>query len=160
MRGRKQKFAVQETGAVSKAIILVRVSSKDQEDGHSLDAQRDRLIRYCDKKNFDILEIFTITESSTRGDRKKFMEMLDFAKRQKGTVAIVADALDRGQRSLKDSVYLEGNIHCWQAAATDAEIILRGDLGKVDIPNPRHMEIIEKFAGPVTPASAHHPIME
>lgn len=107
MRGRKQKFEVQETGAVSKAIILVRVSSKDQEDGHSLDAQRDRLIRYCDKKNFDILEIFTITESSTRGDRKKFMEMLDFAKRQKGTVAIVADAVDRVQRSFKDSVYLD-----------------------------------------------------
>ncbi len=107
MRGRKQKLEVKEAARVSKAIILVRVSSKDQEDGHSLDAQRERLIRYCARHNFDILEIFTITESSTRGDRRKFMEMLEFAKRQKGTIAIVADAVDRVQRSFKDSVYLD-----------------------------------------------------
>lgn len=92
---------------ISKAVILVRVSSKDQEDGHSLDAQRERLIKYCARHNFDILEIFTITESSTRGDRKKFMDMLAFAKKQKGTIAIVADAVDRVQRSFKDSVYLD-----------------------------------------------------
>lgn len=35
------------------------------------------------------------------------MEMLEFAKRQKGTIAIVADAVDRVQRSFKDSVYLD-----------------------------------------------------
>jgi site-specific DNA recombinase len=107
MRGRGQALKIPEPARVSKAIILVRVSSKDQEEGHSLDAQRERLIRYCARHNFDILEIFTITESSTRGDRRKFMEMLDFAKRQKGTVAIVADAVDRVQRSFKDSVYLD-----------------------------------------------------
>jgi site-specific DNA recombinase len=107
MNNRKQKFAVSEPARVSKAIILVRVSSKDQEDGHSLDAQRERLIKYCARHNFDILEIFTITESSTRGERKKFMDMIEFAKRQKGTVAIVADAVDRVQRSFKDSVYLD-----------------------------------------------------
>lgn len=48
-----------------------------------------------------------ITESSTRGDRRKFMarksvEMLSFAKKQKETIAIVADAVDRVQRSFKD----------------------------------------------------------
>ena len=107
MRGRKQKLESPEPARVSKAIILVRVSSKDQEEGHSLDAQRERLIRYCARHDFDILEIFTITESSTRGDRKKFMEMIDFAKKQKGTIAIVADAVDRVQRSFKDSVYLD-----------------------------------------------------
>lgn len=107
MRKRRQTLSAPEPMRVSKAIILVRVSSKDQEDGHSLDAQRERLIRYCARHNFDILEIYTITESSTRGDRRKFMEMLDFAKKQKGTIAIVADAVDRVQRSFKDSVYLD-----------------------------------------------------
>ena len=107
MRKHRQKLKAPESIRVSKAIILVRVSSKDQEEGHSLEAQRERLIRYCGKQHFDILEIYTITESSTRGDRKKFMEMLSFAKKQKGTIAIVADAVDRVQRSFKDSVYLD-----------------------------------------------------
>lgn len=75
-------------------------------------------------------------------------------------VRIMKGTNGTGGAYMKDSVYLEGNIHCWQAAATDAEIILRGDLGKIDITNPRHMEIIEKFARPVTPTSAHHPIMK
>lgn len=48
-----------------------------------------------------------ITKSSTRGERKKFMEMIDFAKKQKGTIAVVADSVDRVQRSFKDSVYLD-----------------------------------------------------
>lgn len=92
---------------VTQAIILVRVSSKDQEDGHSLDAQKERLIKYCERNDLEILQIYTITESSTSSDRRKFMEMIDFAKRQKRTVAIVADAVDRIQRSFKDSVYLD-----------------------------------------------------
>ncbi len=58
-----------------------------------------------------------------------------------------------GGAYMKDSVYLEGNIRCWQAAATDPEIILRGDLGKIDITNPRHMKIIEKFAESTAPPS-------
>lgn len=101
------KIKEAEPARVSKAIILVRVSTKEQEDGHSLDAQRERLIRYCARQNLDILDIYTLTESSTRGDRKKFNEMLDFAKKQKGTIAVVADAVDRVQRSFKDSVYLD-----------------------------------------------------
>lgn len=54
-----------------KAVILARVSSKEQEDGYSLDAQISRLSDYANKKGLEVIKTFTLTESSTQGDRKK-----------------------------------------------------------------------------------------
>lgn len=90
-----------------KAVILTRVSSKEQEDGHSLAAQNTRLIEYAKRRNLDVIKSYQIIESSTHGKRKDFMEMLDFCKKQKETIAIIADAVDRIQRSFKESVLLD-----------------------------------------------------
>lgn len=89
-----------------KAVILARVSSKEQEEGYSLDAQKDRLVNYCNRYNLEIIKTFTIIESSTQGTRKNFNEMLNFCKTQKSTIAVVADAVDRIQRSFKESISL------------------------------------------------------
>ncbi len=89
-----------------KAVILARVSSKEQEEGYSLDAQKDRLINYCNRNNLEVIKNFTIIESSTLGTRKNFNEMLNFCKKQKSTIAVVADAVDRIQRSFKESISL------------------------------------------------------
>ncbi|MCX4348395.1 MAG: recombinase family protein [Alphaproteobacteria bacterium] len=90
-----------------KAVILTRVSSKEQEDGHSLAAQNTRLIEYAKRKNLEVIKSYQIIESSTHGKRKEFTEMLNFCKRQKETIAIIADAVDRVQRSFKESVLLD-----------------------------------------------------
>jgi site-specific DNA recombinase len=90
-----------------KAIILSRVSTKEQEEGHSIAAQRQRLIDYCARKGLVVIRTFEIVESSTRGERKDFTAMLDFAKAQREMVAIVADAVDRFQRSFKESVLID-----------------------------------------------------
>lgn len=90
-----------------KAVILTRVSSKEQEDGKSLDAQRENLFRYCERNNLEILETYTIIESSTKGKRKDFHAMLDFCKKQKETTAVLVDAVDRLQRSFKETPLLE-----------------------------------------------------
>jgi len=90
-----------------KAIILARVSTKEQEDGHSLNAQKQRLVEYCQRRGFTVIKTFELIESSTRGERKEFQAMLEFAQRQKETIAIVADAVDRIQRSFKESVQLD-----------------------------------------------------
>ena len=66
-----------------KAVILTRVSSKEQEEGHSLLAQNTRLTEYAKKKKLDIINTYQIVESSTRGERKNFTEMLNFCKKQK-----------------------------------------------------------------------------
>lgn len=46
---------------------------------------------------------------------------------------------------LKDSVYLEGNVACWQLAAKDPSIVLFGDRGKFDISNPVHIDIAHQL---------------
>lgn len=93
------------------SIILARVSTREQEEGHSIDAQIARLKEYCQRKQFKVLKVFTIIESSTQGDRKEFHQMLAFAKKQKETVAIVCDAVDRFQRSFRETVLLEVTSH-------------------------------------------------
>lgn len=90
-----------------KAIILTRVSTKEQEEGYSIAAQRQRLVEYCTRKGLDVIRMFELVESSTRGERKEFAAMLEFAKAQNETVAIVADAVDRFQRSFKESVLID-----------------------------------------------------
>lgn len=90
-----------------KAVILTRVSTKEQEESHSLPAQNTRLLGYCSRKGLEVVKTFQIIESSTRGKRKEFMQMIEFCKKQKETIAIVADAVDRVQRSFKESVMLD-----------------------------------------------------
>ena len=80
-----------ERKKAAKAIILARVSSKEQEDGYSIDAQKYRLQEYCVRKSLEILKVFEFSESSTVGNRDKFKQAIDFAKVQKDTIAVVID---------------------------------------------------------------------
>ncbi|MFR8207310.1 MAG: recombinase family protein [Alphaproteobacteria bacterium] len=81
--------------------------NKMQEEGLSLLAQSNRLHEYAERKGLEIIKSFEIVESSTRGERKQFMEMINFCKKQRETIAIVADTVDRVQRSFKESVLLD-----------------------------------------------------
>ena len=90
-----------------KAYLLCRVSSKDQEDNYSLKAQEDRLIDYCDRMELQIVNVYKIVESSTRGGRPKFTEMLNAIKKEKEPIALVCDKVDRLQRSFKEVPILE-----------------------------------------------------
>ena len=85
-----------------KCVILTRVSSVDQsQDGYSLSAQQARLLDYCKRKNLEVIKIYQIVESSTRGNRKQFMQMIEFCKAQSETIAIVSDTIDRLNRSFR-----------------------------------------------------------
>lgn len=90
-----------------KAVILARVSTREQEEGHSIDAQVNRLRKYCEKKELEIIKEFIFVESSTRGDRPEFYKMIEFIKQQKQKVALVCDKVDRLQRSFKEVPILE-----------------------------------------------------
>lgn len=90
-----------------KAVIFTRVSTKMQEDGLSLTAQSNRLFDYAERKDLEVIKTFEIVKSSTHGERKQFMEMIAFCKRQHETIAIIADTVDRVQRSFKESVLLD-----------------------------------------------------
>lgn len=52
----------------------------------------------------------------------------------------------RGGAYLKDKVYLEGNVACWENAAVNGpEVIANGDLGKWDINNPRIVMLLQQL---------------
>lgn len=90
-----------------KAVIMARVSSKEQEEGYSIEAQKHRLESYCERRDLEPIKTFAIVESSTSGDRKHFMAMVKFIKSQKETIALVADKVDRVQRSFKEYPLLD-----------------------------------------------------
>jgi predicted site-specific integrase-resolvase len=73
-----------------KAVILARVSTQEQTQGESINGQTDRLLEYCKRKNLQIIKSFSIVESSTKGDRKEFQEVIEFIKMQDGIQKIVA----------------------------------------------------------------------
>ena len=100
----------QRQTAATNAVILTRVSSKEQEDGYSIEAQKHRLQLYCGRRNLKVLKVFELVESSTQGDRKQFMEMLKFVKGHREPIAIVADKVDRVQRSFKEYPLLDALI--------------------------------------------------
>jgi site-specific DNA recombinase len=89
-----------------KAVIFARVSSKDQEDGHSLDAQIQSCFEYAIKKSFKVIEQFRVVESSTATGRPEFAKMVAFARNQKDKVAVLCYCVDRLQRDF-DEQYLE-----------------------------------------------------
>ena len=93
-----------------KAIILARVSTKEQEEGYSIAAQKHRLQQYCERKRLDVIQTFEVVESSTQGDRKDFMSMIEFIRKQRECVALVADKVDRVQRSFKEYPLLDALI--------------------------------------------------
>ncbi|MCT4552215.1 MAG: recombinase family protein [Alphaproteobacteria bacterium] len=93
---------------MKKAVIFTRVSSKEQEEGASIEAQLDTLRKYATKKALNVVKEYEITESSTKGERKEFNEMLDFALSQKEKpIAILVNTVDRLQRSFKETVLLK-----------------------------------------------------
>lgn len=95
----KQVIEIEEC---KQAVMLARVSSRKQERGASLEAQVESIQSYCNKNGLIIVEptpkAFVFTESSTRGGRKKFNEMIQFIEKQKHKTAIVVHTLDRLQR--------------------------------------------------------------
>lgn len=87
-----------------KAALYTRVSTEDQvEHGYSLDAQKKRLIEYCNKNNIEIYKIYTDEGISGHSitKRKALQEMLKDAKEHNFDY-IVAYKTDRLARNLLD----------------------------------------------------------
>lgn len=91
-----------------KAIILARVSTKEQqEEGQSIPAQTRRMVDYCVNRSFEAPEIFQITESSSKDTRKEFEKVIKFIRESKQPIALVVETIDRLQRSFRESVTLD-----------------------------------------------------
>lgn len=96
----------EKTNCEIKAVIFARVSSKEQGEGHSLDAQIQYCYEYAIKKEFKVIEQFKVIESSLAEGRPEFSKMIEFIKKQKDKIVLVCYSVDRLQRDF-DEQYVE-----------------------------------------------------
>lgn len=90
-----------------KAVLFCRVSSREQESGYSLDAQRKLLTAYAEKKEYQISKVFSLSESASgKEQRKIFNEMLAFIK-AKDIKIIICEKVDRLTRNKKSAVDID-----------------------------------------------------
>jgi site-specific DNA recombinase len=90
----------------AKAIIFARVSTKDQEDGHSLDAQIQHCYKYAIDNDFSVLETFKIIESATKSKRPEFAKMVNFIRKHKEKIVVLVYNTDRLQRDFDEQALI------------------------------------------------------
>jgi site-specific DNA recombinase len=92
-------------------VIWARVSSREQREGYSIDAQIRACRETARKHGWNILREFTIAESARRGaDRARFNEMFQWLRknaRQKKINAVLSHKLDRICRNMRDAVRMQ-----------------------------------------------------
>lgn len=91
-----------------KAVLLCRVSSKEQEEtGYSLPAQEKLLVSYTERLDFKKDKIFSISESAGgKKQRETFSEMMAYVQKQ-GIKIIICEKVDRLTRNFKDAVMID-----------------------------------------------------
>ena len=86
-------------------LALARVSSEEQQrEGFSLDIQEKALREWADCNNANIIRMYRVAETAHKSEkRKKFHEMLDYARDNKSKVdGLLVYKVDRAARNLKD----------------------------------------------------------
>lgn len=93
-------------------IIWTRVSSREQREGYSIDAQVRACRERAERQGWKVVREFEVAESAKRGaERQAFNEMFEWVRRnarRQGINAILAHKLDRVCRNMKDAVRLQG----------------------------------------------------
>lgn len=104
--GKKGEFADRIDG--TNCLVLTRVSSKEQEQGFSLETQKKAIEQECEKLGFHILAYFGgVYESAKTDERKEFNRMLKYARESKEKVShIMVYSVDRFSRSGANAIYI------------------------------------------------------
>src|SRR3972149_9060681 len=91
-----------------KAVLLCRVSSKEQEEtGYSLPAQEKLLKEYATRQNYDTARVFSISESASgKKQREIFNGMIGYINRE-GVKIVIIEKVDRLTRNFKDAVMVD-----------------------------------------------------
>ena len=92
---------------MQKAVSYARVSSKEQEQGFSLESQVKTLRGYAASQNFNTVKEFTFSESAKQQGRKHFNSMLDYLRQHRDVRAVIVEKTDRLCRNLNDFVLVE-----------------------------------------------------
>jgi site-specific DNA recombinase len=88
--------------------MYVRVSSKEQEQGFSIPAQRQLLSEYAEREGIHVVQEFEDVETAKRAGRTAFSEMVDFLrKKTSGCRTLLVEKTDRLYRNIKDWVTID-----------------------------------------------------
>ena len=105
-RARQQPAAKASPGRT--AVMYVRVSSKEQEQGFSIPAQRQLLKDYAEREGIHVVQEFEDVETAKRAGRTSFSEMVDFLrKKSSGCRTLLVEKTDRLYRNIKDWVTID-----------------------------------------------------
>ncbi len=91
-------------------VALARVSSREQErEGFSLEVQEEGLKRYASQAGGEIVKLFKIAETASKGEeRKTFRKLIAYAKKHAESLdGLLFYKVDRAARNLFDYVELE-----------------------------------------------------
>jgi DNA invertase Pin-like site-specific DNA recombinase len=105
-RARQQPAAKASPGRT--AVMYVRVSSKEQEQGFSIPAQRELLKDYAEREGIHVVQEFEDVETAKRAGRTSFSEMVAFLrKKSSGCRTLLVEKTDRLYRNIKDWVTID-----------------------------------------------------
>ncbi len=95
-----------------KAVILARVSTKEQElGGFSLTHQLETLTNYAERKDFEVAKIFKFSETASQSIRRKFEEVLNFLDENKEKeIHLLCYNVSRLTRNWRDAVDIDKRI--------------------------------------------------
>ena len=99
---------------MSKAILYIRVSTKEQEEeNYSLDAQEKLGIEYARRKGLELVRIWRVSESAWHKERKNFNDMLEFVRAHKEIEHVIFDITDRMTRNDTDKLKINELINIY-----------------------------------------------
>ncbi len=90
-----------------RTILMARISTREQEQGISIEAQLRRLNEYAERQHLSVIATYTLIESSTKGNRKHFHGIIRQIEKSPEVIALVAETVDRVLRNFKDSIILD-----------------------------------------------------
>jgi DNA invertase Pin-like site-specific DNA recombinase len=89
------------------AVMYVRVSSKEQEQGFSIPAQRQLLNEYAEREGIHVVQEFEDVETAKRASRTAFGEMVTFLSKNASCRILLVEKTDRLYRNIKDWVTVD-----------------------------------------------------
>lgn len=92
---------------MQKAVIYSRVSSDEQKkEGFSIEAQEDLMRKYAREKGFEVVKVFSESQSAKEIGRKEFNSMVSFVRKNKTVEHMIFEKNDRAIRNEFDSATL------------------------------------------------------
>ncbi len=121
----------------TEAIALCRISSKNQEAGHSLEAQEKSVVSMAAEMSVKITKTWSITQSSKAGinaKRKDLKEITEFCRKNKSTRYLLVDRVSRLMREWKVLI-----LYIYELEELDVKVIFCD-------PSQRHLNSDDQIA--------------